>query len=84
MTNTEALQIAVDKAGSQSALARDLGKKQGHVWDWLQSGRTPPDICPTIEALYGVRCEDLRDDLDWTRDGSGNITGYHVRLAKAG
>ena len=83
MTNLEALQIAVDTAGSQSALARLLDKKQGHVWDWLnKNGQAPAEVCPTIEALTGVACEDLRSDLAWTRDEHGNVTGYHVPLAK--
>lgn len=36
------------------------------------------DLCPNVElALSGaVRCEDLRSDLHWFRDGSGHPIGY--------
>jgi len=30
-----------------------------------------------------VRCEDLRDDVDWDRDDSGAVTGYRVRFPTA-
>ncbi len=85
MNNTQALSTAIDAAGGQSALARALGKKQGHVWDWLnKGGQAPAEFCPSIEALTGVRCEDLRSDLTWTRNEGGEVTGYHVRLAAVG
>lgn len=77
---------AVEIAGGQSALARALstepGKvKQGHVWAWMHRDRHPPaEHCPAIESLTGVRCQELRPDLVWTRDQSGAVTGYHVPL----
>lgn len=41
--------------------------------------------CPLIEQFTGglVRCEDLRDDVDWDRDDSGAVTGYRVRFPTA-
>lgn len=30
-----------------------------------------------------MRCEDLRDDVDWDRDDSGAVTGYRVRFPTA-
>lgn len=70
----EALRQAVNKIGGQSALAVALsgaGRKltQAHVWNWLNSpspNKTPPaEYCPDIERITGIRCEDLRPDVDW-------------------
>lgn len=89
MTNHEALVLAVERAGGQSALARAISRspgdvKQGHVWTWLNRDlQAPAEHCPAIERVAGVRCEDLRADLTWTRDEGGNVTGYHVRLNSA-
>ncbi|MDF4005291.1 YdaS family helix-turn-helix protein [Luteibacter sp. PPL552] len=77
-----ALETAVTIAGGQAALARAVGVRQGHVWDWLfTSGRPPPASCRAIEAATGVRCEALREDLSWERDNHGRVTGYRVVLA---
>jgi len=55
-------------------LATLLGLKQGHVWNWLKSGRVPAEQCIRIEAALNgeVRCEDLHDDIAWSvlRNGS--------------
>lgn len=62
----EALQRAIDIAGGQSALARLLGKKQGHVWHWLhQVQRLSPEIAIAIErATEGkVSRGELRPDI---------------------
>lgn len=71
---TEAMRIA----GGQSALATAVGKKQGHVLDWLTSTGAPADICPAIEHTTNeqVKCEDLRPDLHWVRGDSDEILGY--------
>lgn len=80
-----ALVEAVRILGSQSALARACGVKQGHVWAWLnrEGYAVPLESCPDIErATAGaVRCEDLRPDVDWLRDSTGQVTGYQVRIA---
>lgn len=84
---TSALKEASDRAGGQSALARLLSTpersvKQGHVWDWLnRDSGAPLEFCPAIEALTGVRCEQLRGDVTWARDDEGRVTGYAVELA---
>jgi DNA-binding transcriptional regulator YdaS (Cro superfamily) len=64
------LEEAVKRAGGQSALAKAVGVKQGHVWDWLNSQVVPTLRCAAIEAATGVRCEELRPDLHWVRDGA--------------
>lgn len=60
-----AIQKAVEACGSQSELARRIGKKQGHVWYWLHSGRAAPDVCQAIErATDGVvTAAELRPDV---------------------
>lgn len=61
---------AVTVAGGQSALAKAIGVKQGHVWDWLNTQDVPTLRCLAIEAATGVRCEELRPDVFWVRDGA--------------
>ncbi|WP_418514783.1 YdaS family helix-turn-helix protein [Delftia sp. PS-11] len=66
LTPHEALVSAIRKAGSQSALARLVGKKQAHVSFWLKSGKgAPAEYCPSIEAGTGVLCEHLRPHVRW-------------------
>lgn len=63
-TPFEALLQLVEKAGSQSELARNLGVSQTAVWKWLQSSkRIPAEYVLTAEQLYGVSRHDLRPDI---------------------
>lgn len=77
--------IALENAIAQlglTGLARSLGNISAPgVAKWLRNG-VPLDRCPAVErATAGaVRCEDLRPDVEWLRDESGLITGYHVRV----
>lgn len=82
MDTPTALQRAIKEIGSQQALADALGVKSPSITDWHR-GRVPADRCPAVEALTGVPCEELRPDLAWSRDGSGNVTGYVVQLSAA-
>lgn len=62
----EALQKAVELAGGQSSLARALGVKQQHVWNWLHRDRKPAaEYVLAIEsAVEGkVSRYDLRPDV---------------------
>lgn len=62
----KALEKAIELAGSQAELARRLGKKQAHIWNWLhRDGRVPADMAIAIEnAVDGqVTRHELRDDL---------------------
>ena len=66
MRETEALQRAVAIVGSQSALARKLGLKQAHVWNWLNKAkRVPGEAVLAIEAATEgkVKRTELRPDL---------------------
>jgi DNA-binding transcriptional regulator YdaS (Cro superfamily) len=64
------LERAIGLAGGMTALVRKLNERgkdiKGHatVYQWKQS-RVPSDYCPDIEAITGVRCEDLRPDVAW-------------------
>lgn len=60
----DALQRAVAQAGGTSALARELGVSPQVVTNWL-ARRVPTDMCPAIERVTGVRCEELRPDVEW-------------------
>ena len=66
MDELGALEKAVRLVGGQTALAKAVAVKQGHVWWWLnKSGKAPAEKCIDIERATGgaVRREDLRPDL---------------------
>jgi DNA-binding transcriptional regulator YdaS (Cro superfamily) len=64
ITRLEALNAAVEVAGSQSQFARDMGTHQPMVWRWLnQSKQLPAEYVLTAERLYGVSRHDLRPDI---------------------
>lgn len=52
----DALQEAIDKAGSQTALAEKIGAdvKTGHIFYWLKVGSVPEKHCAIIEQATGV------------------------------
>lgn len=63
---TTALEKAVELLGSQAELARKIGKKQAHIWNWLHRDRkVPADMAMRIEeATAGkVTRHELRPDL---------------------
>lgn len=60
----QALQLAVDIAGGQSAMGRICNKAQPTVWKWLQtSKRLPPEHVLAAEAKTGVSRHLLRPDI---------------------
>lgn len=65
-----ALREAVDHLGGQAALASAIGRKQQHVWNWLNrgDGAAPPEHCAAIEQATAGRVMrwHLRPD-DWHR-----------------
>lgn len=64
LTPLEALELAVSRAGSQSALARICGVGQPAVWKWLQSSkRLPAEHIIAVEAATGVSRHLLRPDI---------------------
>lgn len=66
MTHTSAIQIAVDRAGSQAALAKAISVPPALVWQWL-NGRRPVAArhCIPIETATSgaVTRYDLRPDV---------------------
>lgn len=63
-TPFESLQVAVSRAGSQSALARICGVSQTAVWKWLQSSkRLPAEQVLVVERETGVPRHLLRPDI---------------------
>ncbi len=59
-----AIYQAAKAAGGISALARQLGRSPAVVQQWTKN-RVPAEYCPAIEAVTGVRCEELRPDVQW-------------------
>lgn len=57
------LEKAVAAAGSQSALAKAIGKSQGHVSKWLERRYVPAASVIAIERVTGVPRHELRPDL---------------------
>lgn len=66
MDGLNALDEAVAKAGGVNKLSLSLNKGKSIVSMWRQRGRVPAEYCPTIERLYGVECERLRPDVEWS------------------
>jgi DNA-binding transcriptional regulator YdaS (Cro superfamily) len=62
---TTPLHRAVALAGSQTELARRIGVKQMHVWNWLNrsKGKVPGEYVIPIEKATGVSRHELRPDL---------------------
>lgn len=75
---------AATAAGSNAALALQLRVDPTLVHQWRR-GRRPiaGRHCPAIEAATGVRCEELRPDLQWLRNEAGEVTGYTVPVRAA-
>lgn len=64
-TTETPLERAIRAAGGNTKMARDLGLNgPAVVYQWTKN-RVPADKCPDIEARYGVRCEELRPDVNW-------------------
>lgn len=64
LTRLEALEAAIETAGSQTKFARDLGTYQTMVWRWInQSKQLPAEYVLEAERLYGVSRHELRPDI---------------------
>lgn len=81
MDNRPALRRAIAVAGSQTKLAAKLGIRQPSIAEWLARNTVPIDRCTMIETLTGVRCEDLRPDVYWSRGPDGKVMAYTVPVA---
>lgn len=65
MTPTEALKLAIERAGGQNSLARRIGTTQGPLWYWLNRSKrgVPAEFVLPIERETGVSRSELRPDL---------------------
>jgi len=58
------LQLAVKAAGGQTALAREIGVTQKHIWNWLnRDEKVPAEHVLAIEEATGVSRHHLRPDI---------------------
>lgn len=73
-----ALSSASQRAGSPAKLAEAIGVTLNKVAEWIGGGEIAPDVCPVIEQATQVRCDELRPDLVWVRDGVDEVLGYVV------
>lgn len=90
MANSQGRQAALERAiaiaGSQSAFARALGKKQPYVPKWLKSATgLPAEYCPAVERMTRgeVRCEELNDSVDWQFVRRTGLLGSLDRIIQA-
>lgn len=80
------LERAIRLADGMTALVKKLNERgkdiKGHatVYQWKQS-RVPSDYCPDIEAITGVKCEELRPDVNWSVLRGGAIASCNKRGA---
>jgi DNA-binding transcriptional regulator YdaS (Cro superfamily) len=65
MRPQDALSLAIEIAGGLTKLGKMIGCTKQRVWNWTAIGLAPVKICPKIEAVTGVRCEELRPDINW-------------------
>lgn len=64
ITPYEALLLAIDKLGSNSAMARVCGLSPTAVWKWVQvSKRLPAEHVLVVEKATGVSRHALRPDI---------------------
>lgn len=61
----DSLDKAIRKAGGVAALAKGIEVTNSAPSMWKKRGRVPAEHCPAIERMTGVRCEELRPDVDW-------------------
>lgn len=77
ITTENPLDEAFRVAGGVTKFAKDMGLNSHNVALQWKRTRVPADRCPDIEGLYGVTCERLRPDVNWSV-----IRGKRARLPK--
>lgn len=63
MTDTSAIEKAIEVAGGLSALASKLGIKPPSVYEWKARGRVPAERVLDVESATGVTRYELRPDI---------------------
>ena len=57
---------AIAIAGGITKFSRALGLNSHMVaYQWVKT-RVPAERCPDIESLTGIKCEQLRPDVNWS------------------
>jgi len=78
-THYAALIRAIEIAGGPTALSVAVrAPSAGAVKQWRISG-VPAAYCPAIEKATGIRCEELRPDIEW-----GVLRGTSRRPSRVG
>jgi TorA maturation chaperone TorD len=76
-----ALELAIERAGGQSALARAIGKSQGHVWHWVKvAKRAPAEAVLAIETATGVSRSELRPDVYPTASTAAAVEADEIEI----
>jgi DNA-binding transcriptional regulator YdaS (Cro superfamily) len=57
------LEQAIATLGSQTALAKAIGKSQGHISKWLERSYVPAESVLAIESATGIPRQKIRPDL---------------------
>jgi DNA-binding transcriptional regulator YdaS (Cro superfamily) len=61
--NNHILEQAIATMGSQTALAKAIGKSQGHISKWLERKYVPAESVLAIESATGIPRQKIRPDL---------------------
>ena len=76
-----ALELAIERAGGQTALARAIGKSQGHVWHWVKvAKRAPAEAVLAIETATGVSRSELRPDVYPTSNTAPAVEADEIEI----
>jgi DNA-binding transcriptional regulator YdaS (Cro superfamily) len=63
LMNNLILEKAIATMGSQTALAKAIGKSQGHISKWLERKYVPAESVLAIESATGIPRQKIRPDL---------------------
>lgn len=61
----DALNQAITAAGGLTAFTQVIEAPSVHAVKGWRMTRVPAEYCPRIERLTGVKCEELRPDIEW-------------------
>jgi DNA-binding transcriptional regulator YdaS (Cro superfamily) len=64
------IQRAIEAVRTQAELARLLAVSPQRITNWKKRV-IPEEQCAAIERVTHIPCEELRPDLEWTRDSEG-------------
>lgn len=79
-----ALRAALEKAGSQSELARICGVSQPSVWAWISKAKSlPAEHVLAVEAATGISRHDLRPDIYPREDKRAGKAPHRLNSAAA-